>query len=115
MMNAADKTVEELVKMGYRAKKENDLVCVETCDPSFTCEDFAKLLAELGYHNSYEIRLSGEAAERHLKNVNVEFYHSNCISKNRTKEKEFKKNVEKEKVVEVEPDGIFEQMQMSFL
>ena len=112
-MNAADKAVEELVKMGYCAKKENGLVYMESCDPSFTCEDFAKLLSELGYHNSYEIRLSGEAAEKHMKNVNVEFYHSNC--KNRTKEKEFKNNVEKEKVVEKEPEDIFEQIRMSFL
>lgn len=103
--------------MGYCAKKENGLVYMESCDPSFTCEDFAKLLSELGYHNSYEIRLSGEAAEKHMKNVNVEFCHSICHSncKNRTKEKEYKNNIGKEKVVEVEPDGIFEQIQMSFL
>lgn len=112
-MNAADKAVEELIKMGYDAKKENGLVYMETCDPSFTCEDFAKLLAELGYHNSYEVRLSGEAAEKHSKNVSVEFYHSNC--KARTKEKEFKKDVGKEKVIEKEPDDIFEQIRMSFL
>lgn len=114
-MNAADKAVEELIKMGYDAKKENNLVYMETSDPSFTCEDFTRLLAELDYHNSYEMRLSGEAAEVHRKNVTMEFCHSICKNRTKEKEKDFKKNVGKEKVIEKKPDDIFEQIRMSFL
>lgn len=60
-----DKIIEELNEQGYASHKENNLIVVRSSSEQLNMQSLREKLNQFGYHNSFELILTGEAAKKY--------------------------------------------------